>query len=263
MTPPTILQLEQGEVTEWLKVTVLKTVVPAMVPWVRIPPSPPGIMRHRFAVSHRTGQKAWFLLGLLFQMQKVSDRRVSPEKDSSRDSFDIRNEFIIVPMKRAARAIILNGDNILVMRRNKYGTEYYTLVGGREDDGETLEQTLVREIKEEASLDVTKAKLVFIEKHPEPYSQQYIYLCEVAPFEVAAIQATSEEGQMNKHEANIHTLVWAKTDSFDRLPFRTPQLQQAICDALKNGFPNEAIVLNDEITKPKPNHWLNVIFGRR
>ena len=31
-----------GEVTEWLKVPVLKTGVPAMVPRVRIPPSPPG-----------------------------------------------------------------------------------------------------------------------------------------------------------------------------------------------------------------------------
>ncbi len=31
----------QGEVTEWLKVAVLKTAVPAMVPRVRISPSPP------------------------------------------------------------------------------------------------------------------------------------------------------------------------------------------------------------------------------
>jgi len=166
-------------------------------------------------------------------------------------------------MRRAARAIIVNGDNILVMRRNKYGSEYYTLVGGREDKEEALEQTLIREVKEEASLDVIKAKLVFIEKHPEPYSQQYIYLCEVTPFREAAIQNDSEEGQMNKHEANIHTLFWAKTDSFDRLPFRTPQLQQAIVNALKNGFPDEAIVLNDEETKPKSDKWLNFIFGRK
>ena len=31
-----------GEVTEWSNVTVLKTVVRVSVPWVRIPPSPPG-----------------------------------------------------------------------------------------------------------------------------------------------------------------------------------------------------------------------------
>ena len=30
-----------GEVAEWFKAPVLKTGVPARVPWVRIPPSPP------------------------------------------------------------------------------------------------------------------------------------------------------------------------------------------------------------------------------
>ena len=38
----TIDSSKSGEVPEWLKGLVLKTSVPAMVPWVRIPPSPPG-----------------------------------------------------------------------------------------------------------------------------------------------------------------------------------------------------------------------------
>ena len=33
-----------GEVSEWFKELVLKTSVPATVPWVRIPPSPPRYM---------------------------------------------------------------------------------------------------------------------------------------------------------------------------------------------------------------------------
>ncbi len=32
--------LKFGEVAEWSKAAVLKTAVPARVPWVRIPPSP-------------------------------------------------------------------------------------------------------------------------------------------------------------------------------------------------------------------------------
>ena len=32
-----------GEMSEWLKETVLKTVVSATIPWVRIPLSPPTI----------------------------------------------------------------------------------------------------------------------------------------------------------------------------------------------------------------------------
>ena len=32
---------ELGDVSEWFKEAVLKTVEPSRVPWVRIPPSPP------------------------------------------------------------------------------------------------------------------------------------------------------------------------------------------------------------------------------
>src|SRR5262249_55189295 len=107
-------------------------------------------------------------------------------------------------MAQAARAIIIEGDKTLVMHRNKYGSEYFTLVGGRVADGETTEQALMRELKEETGLDVTAARLVFIEEHPEPYNQQYIYLCEVAPHADVAVQETSEEGFMNRLDSNVH-----------------------------------------------------------
>ena len=35
-----------GRVAEWSKATVLKTVEPARVPWVRIPPLPPIIAKY-------------------------------------------------------------------------------------------------------------------------------------------------------------------------------------------------------------------------
>jgi ADP-ribose pyrophosphatase YjhB (NUDIX family) len=96
-------------------------------------------------------------------------------------------------MSKAARAIIIEDNKILVMHRNKYGSEYYTLVGGRLEDGETLEQGLQREVKEETGLDVTSARLVYFEEHAAPYNEQYIYLCQVGPHEPVAVQESSEE----------------------------------------------------------------------
>jgi 8-oxo-dGTP pyrophosphatase MutT (NUDIX family) len=154
-------------------------------------------------------------------------------------------------MGRAARAIIIQGDNLLVMHRHKYGNEYFTLVGGRVSDGESIEQALVREVKEETGLDVTKARPVFIERHAPPYSDQYIFLCEVAPFESAEIQATSEEGFMNRLEANLHKLVWVRKASFSRLQFRTPQLHAAIVEAIQKGFPKEPVMLTAATTPAK------------
>jgi ADP-ribose pyrophosphatase YjhB (NUDIX family) len=146
-------------------------------------------------------------------------------------------------MNKASRAIIMDGDRILVMRRNKYGSEYYTLVGGRVNEGEGIEQALVREVKEESGLDVTAAQLVFVEEHPEPYNEQYTFLCAVAPFEQIGLQEMSEEYLMNRHQANMHTVMWARVNIFERLPFRTPQLQEAIVRALKKGFPKSPVKL--------------------
>lgn len=132
---------------------------------------------------------------------------------------------------------------MLVMHRNKYGSQYYTLVGGRVSEGESIEQALVREIKEETGLEVTHAQHVFTEEHAEPYNQQYIYLCKVAPHGEIAVQEGSEEGMMNRMDMNIHRPLWTELRAFDRLPFRTPQLQRAILLGVQKGFPTQPIKL--------------------
>jgi len=146
-------------------------------------------------------------------------------------------------MRKAARGIVIESGKLLLMRRDKEGSQYFTLVGGKIDDNETAEQTLVREMREETGMIVTKARMVFIEQHPEPYNEQYIYLCEVAPHEAIGIQASSEEEILNRLGFNTHTPVWVDANVLARLPFLTPTLQAAMVKALKKGFPNEAAVI--------------------
>lgn len=143
-------------------------------------------------------------------------------------------------MGQAARAIIIEDGQMLVMHRNKHGSQYYTLVGGRLNEGETPEQAVIREVKEETGLNVIKARLVFTEKHPEPYNDQFIYVCEVAPHKSVKIQSYSEEALMNRMGANTHTPMWVALKHFERLPFSTMQLQKAIVEALKKGFPSQS-----------------------
>ncbi len=146
-------------------------------------------------------------------------------------------------MSKAARAIIIENDKLLLMHRNKYGKKYYTLIGGRNTDGESIEQTLVREVKEETGLDVVSYRLVFFEDHEPPYNEQYIFLCEVAPHDKVALQEGSEEAQMNKFELTTHHPVWVDKEEFPNLAFNTIQLQNAIVEALKNDFPKEPATL--------------------
>jgi ADP-ribose pyrophosphatase YjhB (NUDIX family) len=146
-------------------------------------------------------------------------------------------------MAKAARAIIFKDNKILIMHRNRHGTEYYTLVGGRINEGETAEQAVAREVREETGLKVTHARLVFIENHPAPYDEQDIFLCEVESNDSIALQDSSEEALMNRVGMNIHTPQWIDTQVFPKLPFNTIQLQKAITNALQNGFPQHPVQL--------------------
>lgn len=58
-------------------------------------------------------------------------------------------------MRASARAIILQNNKILLIHRIKNDNEYYVIPGGGIEPNETPESTIIREIKEELSLDVT------------------------------------------------------------------------------------------------------------
>jgi len=144
-------------------------------------------------------------------------------------------------MANAVRAIIIEDDKMLLMHRNKNGKTYFTLVGGQVREDEGAEQALIREVKEETGLDVTSCRLVYVEDHHEPYNRQYIYLCTLASHGDATIQDTSEEAMLNKVSTNLHQPLWVSVSSFGALPFLTMNLQAAIVQALKKGFPEEPV----------------------
>ena len=60
----------------------------------------------------------------------------------------------------AAKALIINNDHFLAMHKVAWDADLYELPGGRAEFGETPEQTLVREIREETGLIVRPIKLL-------------------------------------------------------------------------------------------------------
>jgi 8-oxo-dGTP pyrophosphatase MutT (NUDIX family) len=147
-------------------------------------------------------------------------------------------------MRQAVRAIIIRDEKLLVMKRNKFGDEYYTLTGGGVDMNENHEQALVRELFEETGLKVTKARQVFREEAGEPYGTQFVYLCQDPGGEVE-LQPDSEEEVINRGGKNIYEPTWLPIKKLKDVRFRSERLKLAILDGVENGFPDECIELSD------------------
>lgn len=145
-------------------------------------------------------------------------------------------------MKQAVRAIVIKDNNLLVMKRNKFGSEYYTLIGGAVEMGEPLEVALHREIAEESSLTISQPRLVFVEDPGQPYGEQYVYLCEYVQGE-PALHADSEEAKISAMGKNTYEPMWLPLADVTKINFVSGSLRDALLYGLQHGFPDQPIKL--------------------
>lgn len=143
-------------------------------------------------------------------------------------------------MKHAVRAIVIKDNNLLVMKRNKFGSEYYTLIGGAVEMGEPLEVALHRELQEEASITVTNPRLVYVEDAGQPYGEQYVYLCEYAEGE-PVLHPESEEAKISALGLNTYVPAWLPISQLPSVNFVSGSLKRELIDAVQHGFPGEAV----------------------
>ncbi len=140
-------------------------------------------------------------------------------------------------MRKAARAIIVHHQNLLVMKRNKFGQEYYALPGGGIETGETADQAVLREIKEETNLTVANPRLVYIEEANDLYGPQYIFVCDYQDGDIK-LQPDSIEAQLNKEGKNLFQPMWLPISKLASLPFQSQGLHQELLKGLRDGFPD-------------------------
>lgn len=81
----------------------------------------------------------------------------------------------------AAKAIIQKENQFLIMKRTEEEKDLWEIPGGRMEYGETLEETLIREVKEETNLDVIPGDIInswnLIQSHRQ--ISGVIYLCKI------------------------------------------------------------------------------------
>ena len=140
--------------------------------------------------------------------------------------------------RRAVRVIAFRGNQILVMKHNRFGNEYYTLIGGGIDAGEDADQAIVREVKEETGLVLTNARLVMIEDSGDPFGIQYIYAAGCSHDE-PVLAKDSEEALNSKMGKNTYTPMWLDIESFKDCRFFSDVLKISILQGMKTEFAGE------------------------
>ena len=145
-------------------------------------------------------------------------------------------------MRRAVRVIVIKDQSILVMHRNKFGQEFYALVGGGIDYGESPEQALYREVAEETGLAITNHRLVIIEDAGDVFGMQYIYTCDYVSGE-PALAADSSEALIHAKGQNLYTPLWLPLSELPNVVLQPRELQAVLLQHAGKAWPAEPIEL--------------------
>ncbi len=145
--------------------------------------------------------------------------------------------------RQLVRGIIFNGDKVLAMKRNRFGDQYYTLIGGGIKIGEDLETALRRELQEETGLEVGAMRQVFVEDAGDFYGVQHIFLCEYTGGD-PALAPDSDEALIGATTGqNTYEPVWLPLRDIVNVKFRSLSVAEAILEGARNGFPETPQVL--------------------
>lgn len=117
--------------------------------------------------------------------------------------------------KRAV-GIIIQDNKLLVFHRFKDGVWYYAFAGGGVEEGETEEEAVIRELKEELDIDVKVDKLLFHQfvqrSKNDKISDHYFYL--ITQF--SGVPKLSGPEKERSTEDNQYHPTWIPIDEIEK-----------------------------------------------
>lgn len=75
---------------------------------------------------------------------------------------------------KSARTIIIRNKKILLMHRIKEGRDFYTLIGGKIEKNETPTEAIIREVKEETSLNILEYDFLYEKEDSKKYAYYFL-----------------------------------------------------------------------------------------
>jgi ADP-ribose pyrophosphatase YjhB (NUDIX family) len=146
--------------------------------------------------------------------------------------------------KNTARAIVVYDNQLLAIRRNKFGEEYYTLPGGGVQKNELVFDAVSREVMEETSLRILPVRELYRGSHVTGHTT-YFVLCEYLDG-VPTLHPNSEEALLSAVGNNTYQPLWLPLKSLSSLPLPfypdSPEFHAHLISDLAKGFPLKEVI---------------------
>ena len=140
-------------------------------------------------------------------------------------------------MKRIrAVAIIINDKKVLLMHRIKNGKDYRVFPGGGVENGETVEQAVLREVQEETSLEVKIEKLLYHHIYDD-HTEHFFYLCRYVSGE-PKLGDGNELREMAESNANFYNPAWHEIKGLPQLLLYPLEIRDWFIEDAKVNFEN-------------------------
>ena len=122
-------------------------------------------------------------------------------------------------------AVILNAENeILLLQRIRHGAEYWVIPGCGMENGDSLTECAIRELKEELECEVHDNQLVFFCELENQGREETYYWCNIAKKHFVI---SGEEAERSNQD-NIYIPTWVQIDELAYINLKPDVLKKLI-----------------------------------
>jgi len=132
-------------------------------------------------------------------------------------------------MNSRVRAIIISQNKIFLIKRIKPNETYWVFPGGGVEQGETRQDALTREIKEELGLDIKIGNLFLERISDKPGMEQhkeYFFIAEVVGGELGT--GKGPEYELNSNYEGSHKLEWVDIADLSKIDLKPVKVKDLV-----------------------------------
>lgn len=149
-----------------------------------------------------------------------------------------------------AVAILIKDDKVLLVHR-KNEKEYFVFPGGGVEKEETIEQAVIRELKEETTIDAKIDKLLYHHIYDDD-TEHFFYLCSYISGEPKLSNNSPEKKKMLEG-AEFYNPMWVLIKELGNILLYPLEIRDWFLEDVKNNFKKQRPTVNIKISERRKN----------